>query len=39
MVSLSEGPALISCYKQSIAHVDVLCSVDMGRASSWDVVL
>jgi hypothetical protein len=38
MVSLSEGPALVSCHKQSIAHVDVLCSVDVERASSWDVV-
>jgi hypothetical protein len=38
MVSLSEGPASVGCQEQSIAHVDVLCSVNMERASSWDVV-
>jgi hypothetical protein len=37
-VSLGEGPALVGCQKQSITHVDVLCSVNIKRASSWNVV-
>jgi hypothetical protein len=37
--SLGEGPALVGCHEQSIAHVDVLCSVKIERASNWDVVL